>query len=167
MEMEIAMEPRPAVVACVFYKDPIAAMRWLEAAFGCETTELVVDAEGRVGHAEVSFRGCPIEIAGEWTGPQIANAPMRSPESLGGANSQFLRLSVESGVDELSARARKAGARITQEPEDQFYGARTFRAMDLEGHIWNFAQAVAQPTIAEMEAATGLKFRKSRAEVRS
>ena len=158
------MESRPAVIACVFYKDPIAAMRWLEQAFGCETTALVVDAEGRVGHAEVSFHGCPIEIAGEWTGPQIANAPMRSPESLGGANSQFLRLTVDSGLDELCARARAAGARITQEPEDQFYGARTFRAFDPEGHVWNFAQNIAQPSVAEMEKASGLKFHTSLAD---
>lgn len=161
------MDPRPAVVPCVFYKDPIAAMRWLEQAFGCETTELVVDGQGRVGHAEVSFRGCPIGIAHEWTGPQIGGAPMRSPASLDGANSQFLRLSVESGLDELCDRARAAGARITQEPEDQFYGARTFRAFDLEGHVWNFDQAVAQPSVEEMEKATGLKFHKSLAEAKS
>ncbi|MDE2488862.1 MAG: VOC family protein [Alphaproteobacteria bacterium] len=155
------MPIRPAVVACVFYKDPIAAMAWLERAFGCEITELVVDGQGRVGHAELSFRGCPIEIAGEWTGPQIAGAPMRSPASLAGANSQFLRLSVESGIDELCDRARAAGARITQEPEDQFYGARIFRAFDPEGHVWNFSQQVAHPSVAEMEQASGLRFRKS------
>lgn len=158
------MTERPAVVPCLFYKDPIAAMRWLEQAIGCETTELVVDAEGRVGHAEVSFRGCPIGIAEEWSGPQIANLPMRSPASLQGANSQFLRLSVDSGLDELCERARASGARITQEPADQFYGERTFRIADPEGHVWNFGQAVAQPSVAEMEKATGLKFHKTLAE---
>jgi uncharacterized glyoxalase superfamily protein PhnB len=152
------MDSRPPVVACLFYRDPIAAMRWLEQAFGCETAELVVDGEGRVAHAEVSFRGCPIDIAGEWNGPQVAGLPMRSPQSLAGANSQFLRLAVEGGLDELCRRAREAGARISQEPEDQFYGARTFRALDPEGHVWNFAQAIAQPSVAEMEAASGLRF---------
>jgi uncharacterized glyoxalase superfamily protein PhnB len=152
---------RPAVVACLFYKDPIAAMRWLEAAFGCETTELIVDGEGRVAHAEIAFRGCPVEIAGEWNGPQIAGLPMRSPSSLEGANSQFLRLTVESGLDELCERARAAGARITQEPEDQFYGARTFRALDPEGHVWNFAQLVRQLSMDEVEKAGGLKHHAS------
>ncbi len=27
------MPERPAIVPCVFYKDPIAALKWLEAAF--------------------------------------------------------------------------------------------------------------------------------------
>lgn len=155
------MPDRPAVVPCVFYKDPIAAMRWLEQAFGFETTELVTDAEGRVGHAEMAFRGSPVEIAGEWAGPQLGGAAMKSPASLGGAGSQFIRVGVESGLDAHCERARAAGARITQEPEDQFYGARTFRAMDPEGHIWNFAQAIAQPSVDEMEKASGLKFHTS------
>jgi len=158
------MAARPPVVACLFYKDPIAAMRWLEQAIGCETTELVVDAEGRVGHAEVSFRGSPIGIAREWSGPQIGHTPMRSPLSTDGANTQFLRLEVETGIDALWERARTAGARITQPLEDQFYGARTFRFIDPEGHVWNFEQTVAQPSVADMEKATGLKFHKTLAE---
>ena len=31
------------------------------------------------------------------------------------------------------------GATIAAEPEDQFYGARIYRAVDLEGHRWIFA----------------------------
>jgi uncharacterized glyoxalase superfamily protein PhnB len=158
---------RPPIVSCVFYKDPIAAMRWLEQAFGFETTQLVVDAEGRVGHAEMSFRGSPVEIAGEWAGPQLGGAAMKSPESLQGAGTQFIRVSVDGGIDEHCARARAAGARITQEPEDQFYGARTFRARDPEGHVWNFSQEIGQPSVEEMERATGLKFNKSLADAKS
>jgi uncharacterized glyoxalase superfamily protein PhnB len=139
-------------------------MKWLEQAFGFETTSLVIDAQGRVGHSEMDFRGSPVEIAGEWSGPQIGDAPMRSPASLGGASSQFLRISLESGLDGHCARARAAGARITQEPEDQFYGSRTYRAMDPEGHVWNFDQPTHVPTIAEMEQASGLTFHTSLAE---
>jgi len=159
------MPNRPAVVPCVFYRDPIAAMRWLEQAFGFETTTLVVDAEGRVGHAEMEFRGSPVEIGGEWAGPPLGGAAMRSPASLGGAGSQFLRLSLDDGLDAHCARARAAGARVTQEPENQFYGARTYRSMDPEGHIWNFAQEIAQPSVDEMEKASGLKFHSSLKEV--
>jgi len=155
-------EQRPAVVPVVFYQDPIAAMRWLEGAFGLETTELVTDAEGRVGHAEMAFRGAPVEIGGEWAGPQLGGAAMKSPASLGGVGTQFLRLSLVDGLDAHCERARAAGARITQDPQDQFYGARTYRAMDPEGHIWNFAQAMpVAPSVAEMEEASGLTFHTS------
>jgi uncharacterized glyoxalase superfamily protein PhnB len=159
------MPARPAVVPVVFYQDPIAAMRWLEAAFGFETTTLVTDADGRVGHAEMDFHGSPVEIGGEWAGPQLGGAAMKSPKSLGGVGTQFLRLSLADGLDAQCERARAAGARITQEPEDQFYGARTFRAMDPEGHVWNFAQAIGERSVQEMERATGLKFHSSLEEV--
>jgi len=41
------------------------------------------------------------------------------------------------------------------EPEDQFYGDRTYRAIDLEGHRWTFAAMVRETTRAEAEAALG------------
>ena len=159
------MAERPAIVSCVFYKDPIAAMRWLEKAFGFETTTLLTDADGKVGHAEMSFLDTPVGIGGEWAGPPLGAARMTAPANLGGAGTQFLRIELPEGLDEHCARARTAGARITAEPEDQFYGARTYRAMDPEGHIWNFSQAVRVVSGEEMEAASGLKIRTSLEEV--
>jgi uncharacterized glyoxalase superfamily protein PhnB len=160
------MAERPAIVSCVFYKDPIAAMKWLEAAFGFETTTLLTDADGNVGHAEMSFLDAPIGIAGEWGGgTMLGGAQMKSPANLGGAGSQFIRVELPEGLDDHCARARAAGARITAEPADQFYGARTYRAMDPEGHIWNFSQTVRVVSGEEMEAASGLKVRTSLEEV--
>lgn len=155
---------RAVITPSVFYKDPIAAIRFLEQAFGFETTSLVVDADGRLGHSELEFRRAPLNVGGEWSGPPISPAEMKSPERLGGVGTQFLRLAVDDGLEALCERARAAGARIVQEPETQFYGARTFRALDPEGHVWNFSQEVAQPTVQEMEKATGFKFHTSLAE---
>lgn len=155
------MAERPALVPCVFYKDPLAAMKWLEAAFGFETTILVTDAEGNVGHAEMEFRGSPVNIGGEFGGDLLGGAHMRSPQAFGGDGAQFVRVALESGLDAYCERARAAGARITQEPEDQFYGARTFRAVDPEGHIWNFSQEVRVVSAEEMEKASGLTIRTS------
>jgi uncharacterized glyoxalase superfamily protein PhnB len=91
----------------------------------------------------------------------LGGAEMKSPANLGGAGSQFLRLELAEGIDEHCEQARAAGARITDEPQTQFYGARTYRAMDPEGHIWNFNQTVAQVSTEEMERASGLKVAKS------
>ncbi len=44
------------------------------------------------------------------------------------------------------------------EPETQFYGDRTYRCRDPEGHIWTVGQTVKEVSNAEMEAATGLKI---------
>lgn len=147
-----------AFTPTVVYRDPKAALDWLGRAFGFEVSLLLTDDEGRVAHAEMSFRDGNLGVAGEWEGPQLGGARMRSPASLEGQGTQFLWVTLETGLDAHCEAARAAGARITQEPEDQFYGARSYRAMDPEGHVWSFRQDLRAVPTAEMEAATGLKF---------
>jgi uncharacterized glyoxalase superfamily protein PhnB len=149
-------DPKSAITPVAFYREPMAALRWLEAAFGFETRLLLTDADGKVGHAEMSFRNCNIGIGGEWEGPQLGGGRMRSPASLEGIGTQFMRLDLPGDLDAHCERARAAGAVITQEPEDQFYGARTYRARDPEGHIWNFSQEGQAASSEEMTAASGL-----------
>jgi uncharacterized glyoxalase superfamily protein PhnB len=154
----MTMPQTPTFTPAVFYRDPLAALRWLEAAFGFETTTLVTEPSGRVGYSEMSFDGGVVSINSEFSGDIIGDARMVSPLQVEGRGTQFLRVHLAEGVDAHCERARAAGARITQEPTDQFYGERTYRAIDPEGHVWNFAQVIAQPTIEEMERATGLKM---------
>lgn len=52
-------------------------------------------------------------------------------------------------------RARAAGATIAAEPENQFYGDRTYRAIDPEGHAWTFSAHVRDVTRAAAEEAIG------------
>lgn len=154
------MAEGPAVVPAVFYRDPMAALRWLEKAFGFETSMLVTDDDNKVGHAEMSYLGGLIGVGGEFISPELLGpAQMKSPASIGGVGTQFVRIHLAEGLDAHCERARAAGARIVQEPADQFYGARTYRALDPEGHVWNFDQPIAQLTLAEMEQASGLKIR--------
>ena len=42
--------------------------------------------------------------------------------------------------------------------EDQFYGDRTYRAVNLEGHVWTFSVHVRDVTRAEAEAAIGQRI---------
>lgn len=146
-----------AVTPAVFYKDPLAALDWLQKAFGFELSVLVTDNQGQVGHAEVTWHGIAIDIGAEWASPELLGpASLKSPASLGGVGTQFVRVFMDEGLDAHCERARAAGARITQEPQTQFYGDRTYRALDPEGHVWTFAQSVAEVSIAEMERASGL-----------
>jgi uncharacterized glyoxalase superfamily protein PhnB len=151
--------PSSTFVPAVFYRDPIAAIRWLEKAFGFEVAALITDPEGKLAHSELSFRGGSLNVGGEWEGPIVGPARMRSPETVEGVNTQFVRIHLEDGLDAHCERARAAGARIVDEPTDQFYGARTYRALDPEGHVWNFSQEVREVSAEDMEKATGLKFR--------
>lgn len=149
-----------SVIPAVFYKDPKAALDWLERAFGLELGLLVTDDDGQIGHAEVTWRGEAISVGGEWASAELLGpASLKSPASLGGVGTQFIRLELDDGLDQHCEIARAAGARITQEPETQFYGARTYRALDLEGHVWTFSQEVQALSIAEMERTSGLTIR--------
>jgi uncharacterized glyoxalase superfamily protein PhnB len=144
--------PRPSLSSALSYQDPSAALKWLEEAFGFETAMVITDAEGRLAHSEMRFGTSLIMIGSEWTEQH------RSPKSIGGLNTQTVHVHLQSDVDAHCARARAAGARILQEPEDQFYGDRTYRAVDPEGHIWTFGQTVRAVTREEAEQASGLKI---------
>lgn len=152
---------QPTFVPAVFYKDPMAALRWLEKAFGFEIASLITDPEGKLAHSELTFKGGALNVGGEWEGAIVGPARMRSPASVEGVNTAFVRIHLEDGLDAHCERARAAGARIVDEPTDQFYGSRTYRALDPEGHLWNFSQEVRVVSGEEMEKATGLKIHTS------
>ena len=136
----------------VHYRDPKAALDWLERAFGFEVT-MAIDGPPdapEMCHYEMSCAGQGrVMIGAEWADWT------RSPANLGGANTQTLHVQIPSDVDLHCERARAAGAVITAEPGDQFYGDRTYRAVDPEGHCWTFAAHVRDVSRAEAEAAIG------------
>jgi uncharacterized glyoxalase superfamily protein PhnB len=139
------------VIPALFYDDAAAALAWLEHAFGFETRLCITDDKGVVVHAEMSHGEGRIMI-----GPSGWSEFARSPKSVGGANTGNIHIGVDD-VDAHCAAARAAGAVIVMEPADQFYGARSYRARDPEGHNWAFAQHVRDVSAEEMEAATQLK----------
>lgn len=141
------------IVPALSYADPTAAVAFLEAAFGFEPGLSVTDAEGRVQHAELNYGNGRIML-----GPMGWADWAKNPQSVSGANTQTVHVEV-TDVDAHCARARAAGAEILAEPTDQFYGHRTYRARDREGHVWTFGQMVREVSAADMEAATGLKVR--------
>lgn len=146
-----------SITPTVFYRDPKAALDWLQRAFGFEISVLLTDDTGKIGHAEMSFEGADIGVAGEWGGELLGGAQMKSPASIDGVGTQFIWISLAEPLDAHHARAAAAGAQITQAPADQFYGDRTYRARDLEGHVWCFRQRVEDVSTAEMERRSGLK----------
>lgn len=144
---------RPAFISSVIYQDNRAAMKWLQKAFGFEPTEVLTDSKDNIVHAEMTHGDGVVMISNEFT------SWARSPASVGGTNTQRIHVRLEKGIDEHCARARAAGAKVPMEPADQFYGERTYMAVDLEGHHWTFSQPVKAVTMAEMEQATGFKFK--------
>ncbi len=143
---------RPTLGSALAYKDPRTALDWLAKAFGFETSMIIEDDQGNVVHSEMRLGSGYVMIGGEWADN------IKAPSSIGGANSQTIHIQIETDVDAHCEKARAAGARIVQEPETQFYGDRSYRAIDPEGHMWTVSQTVKVMTPAEWDAAMpGLK----------
>jgi uncharacterized glyoxalase superfamily protein PhnB len=147
----IAMD-RASLASAIFYRDPLAAFGWLEKAFGFEPAMMITDPDGGLAHAQMSFGNGYVMIGSEWADYT------KSPASIGGKNSQAVHVNLDSDVDAHCARATAAGAEIVQAPTDQFYGDRTYRARDPEGHVWTFAENKRPFSAEESAAATGLKI---------
>jgi len=141
-----------SLAAALFYRDPWAALAWLEQAFGFERAMVISDADGGLAHSQLTFGNGYIMIGSEWADFTA------SPAGVGGKNTQTLHVHLEQDIDAHCAHAREAGADILQEPADQFYGDRTYRARDPEGHVWTFAMNVRPFSVEESEKATGLKI---------
>jgi uncharacterized glyoxalase superfamily protein PhnB len=146
------MSRRSTLSSGLAYRDPRAAIAFLERAFGFETVLLVETADGSVAHSELRLGGSAIMVGGEW------DTDHRSPASLEGRNTQSIHIHVQTDVDAHCERARSAGAQIYAEPETQFYGDRIYRCRDPEGHLWTVGQTVREVTREAAEAETGLKI---------
>jgi len=142
----------PTLISAIVYRDPRAALEFLERAFGFELFMLIEDADGNVAHSEMRLGDSVVMVGSEWSDDH------RSPASTGGKNTQSIHIKIAEDIDAHCARARAAGADVFMEPADQFYGDRTYRCRDLEGHIWTVGQTVRAVSREEAEAASGLKI---------
>src|SRR4029453_6826019 len=143
---------RSTLTSAVFYRDPRAALRFLEDAFGFELAMLIEDDAGNLIHSEMRFGDALVMVGPEFTGDH------QSPKSVGGKNTQTVHIHVDTDADAHCARARAAGFEILAEPETQFYGDRTYRCRDLEGHIWTIGQTVRPVSREEAAEVSGLKI---------
>jgi uncharacterized glyoxalase superfamily protein PhnB len=146
---------RPSFISSLIYRDNRAALKWLQSAFGFEVSGVLTDASDNIVHAEMSHGDGIVMIGNEFT------VWAKSPASVGGTNTQRVHVQIERGIDAHCEHARKAGATIAMEPADQFYGARSYMAVDLDGHHWTFSQTIKHVSTEEMEQASGFKFEKS------
>ena len=113
-------------------KGAASAIEFYKKAFGATELLRMVQADGRVGHAEIKIGDSPIMLADEF--PEMG---ARGPQSLGGSPVSIL-LYVED-VDALFSRAVAAGAKVLRPVQDQFYGDRSGGVTDPFGHLWYIA----------------------------
>jgi uncharacterized glyoxalase superfamily protein PhnB len=143
---------RGNLMSAVVYRDPKAALKFLDAAFGFELFMLIEDDQGNLAHSEMRLGESALMVGYEWSDEY------KSPASIGGKVTQSIHIQVDSDIDAHCERARAAGMEIVMAPADQFYGDRTYRCRDPEGHIWTVGQTVKAVSREEAEAASGLRI---------
>ncbi len=127
-------ENMPRITPNVFYDDLGAALDWLGKAFGFETRMSMPGPDGGLVHAEMEFADGVIMMS-----PTSDQESWTSPQSIGGAVTIGLYIYVDD-IEAHCESARNAGAKIVAEPEDMFWGDRTYVAEDSERHRWTFAE---------------------------
>jgi uncharacterized glyoxalase superfamily protein PhnB len=143
---------RPSVIPAVFYPEPWVMLDWLEKAFGFKRSMVITDEDGKLAHSEMRVGDGLIYVGAEWADYTV------SPASVSGKNTQTVHVHLKEGLDAHCETARAAGAVIVREPEDQFYGDRTYSAMDPHGHVWTFGQTVRHVSREDAEKESGLKI---------
>ena len=135
-----------SIVPALSYDDAGAMIDFLCEAFGFVERFRLDMPDGSVGHASLVYDGSEVTLATAYPEGGLGG-PGRLPH---------LHASVMVYVDDVDAhhaRAAAAGANIAQAPEDQFYGDRTYRAVDPEGGHWWFHQEIRAVSAEEMQAA--------------
>ena len=125
------------IIPYIHYRDAEAAIGFICRAFGF-SRGLVLPGEDEgmdIGHAELHRDGETLMLASEYP-PNNLQSPLTTGASTGSV------LVYVDDVDAHYAKAKAEGAEIAEEPADQFYGDRTYTALDTEGRRWSFHQHV-------------------------
>jgi uncharacterized glyoxalase superfamily protein PhnB len=140
----------PRVVPGIVYDDVPTAIEWLTRAFGLrERSDARLTGKGFV----LSW----MEIGDGLIGVSTSGGhDVYSPKGVGKVT-QSVKVYVDD-VDRHFEQAKAAGARIVTEIEEGFWGGRYYRAMDLEGHLWEFSQIDRELAAKDWKLPPGIKM---------
>jgi PhnB protein len=124
--------------------DAAEAIAYYKKAFGAEETVRMDAPDGKIGHAELKIGDSHVMLSDPF--PQASTTP---PRELGGTSASIF-MYVED-VDAVVQKAVDAGATVTMEVEDQFWGDRFGSITDPFGHIWSIATHVEDLTPEEID----------------
>jgi PhnB protein len=133
--------------------DAARAIDYYARAFGAKELVRMDGPGGTIGHAELEVGDSRIMLSDPF--PQASTRP---PKELGGTSASVFMYVDD--VDAVVKQAVDAGATITMEVADQFWGDRFGTITDPFGHVWSIAthvedvppEAMAERAKAAMEA---------------
>jgi PhnB protein len=143
----MAVKPVPegyhTVTPYLAVEDAAEAIEYYKKAFGAKERVRMDTPDGKIGHAELQIGDALVMLADPF--PQSSTKP---PKELGGTTSSVF-LYVED-VDAVVKQAVDAGATVTMEVADQFWGDRFGSVTDPFGHSWAVATHVEDVPPEEM-----------------
>ena len=143
----MAVQPVPdgyhTVSPYLAVEDAATAIDYYKQAFGAIERVRMEAPDGKIGHAELEIGDSIVMLADPF--PQASTKP---PHELGGTSAGVF-LYVED-VDRVVKRAVEAGATVTMEVADQFWGDRFGTVTDPFGHVWSVATHIEDVPPAEM-----------------
>lgn len=144
----MAVDPIPAgyprVIPYLCCRGAADAIEFYKAVFGAtERMRMPGDASENIGHAEIEIGTGLVMLADEFP-----DHGFLSPQTIGGSP-VTVHVYVED-ADAVFAKAVAAGATVTREMEDQFYGDRLGQFTDPWGHRWSVASHVEDVSEEEM-----------------
>jgi PhnB protein len=134
-------DPVQIVTPHLVVRDANAALAFYEKALGASVLVRIPAQDGkRLIHSELRVQGARIFIVDDFPEHRGSHGvdAVFPPDQIKGT-SVTIHLEVEN-CDVAVKRAKEAGATVTLEPWDSFWGARYARIMDPFGHSWSFAQ---------------------------
>jgi PhnB protein len=144
----MAVKPIPegytSVTPYLTVDDAKEAIEFYKRAFAATERGAMAAPDGKIAHAELQIGDSVVMLSDRF--PQSA---CRTPKELGGTTVAIF-LFVED-VDATVQTAVSAGATITMEPEDQFWGDRLGQVTDPFGNVWQIATRVEDLTPEEIE----------------
>jgi len=123
--------------------DANAAIDFYKRAFGAEETARMPTPDGKVAHAEVSIGDSRVMLSDPMEGSSV-----RPPKEAGTPTASIF-LYVDD-VDSTVERAVEAGATVSSEVQDAFWGDRWGTITDPFGHLWSVATHVEDVPPEEM-----------------
>ena len=143
----MATQPIPegyhTVTPYLAVEDATEAIEYYTKAFDAKERVRMETPDGKVGHAELEIGDSLVMLSDPF--PQ---ASTKTPSELGGTSvSVFMYVE---DVDAVVKQAVDAGATVTMEVADQFWGDRFGSVKDPFGHLWSIATHVEDVPPEEM-----------------
>ena len=132
------METKSRFIPTLAYKDAKRAIKWLCDAFGFEEKVIYESEDGKVTHAELTYKGNMIMLGSSDSGTPFSKL-IKHPEEIGGYETQSNYIIIdEDEIESHYDKARNHGAKMAMELTAQDYGGKDYTCYDLEGHLWSF-----------------------------